>query len=75
MNDFNDITIYFRPNSFSKAIYNKEIDMEYDVKKSRLVGSFSDKTAKCDGMSIKEICLPLKVDRLGNVIELNGKKL
>lgn len=75
VNDFNDITIYFRPNSFSKAIYNKEIDMEYDVKKSRLVGSFSDKTAKCDGMSIKEICLPLKVDRLGNVIELNGKKL
>lgn len=25
--------------------------------------------------SIKEICVPLKVDRLGNIIELNGKKL
>lgn len=24
---------------------------------------------------VKEICLPLKVDRLGNVIEFNGKKL
>ena len=25
--------------------------------------------------SIKETCLPIKVDRLGNVIELNGKKI
>lgn len=28
-----------------------------------------------DKSSIKEICLPIKVDRLGSVIELNGKKL
>ena len=27
------------------------------------------------GEMIKEICVPLKVDRLGNIIELNGKKL
>ena len=27
------------------------------------------------GEMIKETCLPLKVDRLGNIIELNGKKL
>jgi CRISPR-associated endonuclease Csn1 len=27
------------------------------------------------GKMIKEICLPLKVDRLGNIVELNGKKL
>lgn len=25
--------------------------------------------------SIKEICIPLKINRLGNIIELNGKKL
>lgn len=25
--------------------------------------------------SIKEICLPIKVDRIGNIIEINGKKL
>lgn len=25
--------------------------------------------------SIKETCIPLKVDRLGNIIELNGKEL
>ena len=27
------------------------------------------------GEMIKEICVPIKVDRLGNIIELNGKKL
>ena len=27
------------------------------------------------GEMIKEICVPVKVDRLGNIIELNGKKL
>ena len=27
------------------------------------------------GEMIKEICVPLKVDRLGNIVELNGKKL
>lgn len=25
--------------------------------------------------SIKEICVPLKVDRIGNIIEINGRKL
>ena len=24
--------------------------------------------------SIKELCIPIKVDRLGNIIEFNGKK-
>jgi CRISPR-associated endonuclease Csn1 len=27
------------------------------------------------GEMIKEICVPIKVDRLGNIIELNGQKL
>ena len=27
------------------------------------------------GEMIKEICIPLKIDRLGNIVELNGKKL
>ena len=27
------------------------------------------------GEMIKEICIPIKVDRLGNIIELNNKKL
>ena len=27
------------------------------------------------GEMIKEICIPIKVDRLGNVVELNGQKM
>ncbi len=27
------------------------------------------------GEMIKEICVPMKVDRLGNIVELNGQKL
>ena len=27
------------------------------------------------GEMIKETCVPLKVDRIGNIVELNGKKL
>lgn len=35
-----------------------------------------NKTARAiSGEMIKEVCVPIKVDRLGNIIELNGKKL
>lgn len=71
VNDFNDTTIYFRPHTFSKAIFEKEIDMRYDAKKKKVLGSFSQKTANYDDMSIKDVCLPIKVDRLGNIIELD----
>lgn len=71
VNDFNDATIYFRPHAFSKAIFEKEIDMRYDAKKKKVLGSFSQKTANYDDMSIKDVCLPIKVDRLGNIIELD----
>ena len=71
VNDFNDATIYFRPHTFSKAIFEKEIDMRYDAKKKKVLGSFSQKTANYDDMSIKDVCLPIKVDRLGNIIELD----
>ena len=79
VNDFNDTTIYFRPCNFAKAIASKEVDMrlKYLKKedKEKIVGSFDDKTANFENKMIKEICVPLKVDRLGNIIELNGKKL
>lgn len=79
VNDFNDTTIYFKPCSFAKAIASKEIDMRRKfIKKEnaeKIVGSFDDKTASFENKMIKEICVPIKVDRLGNIIELNGKKL
>lgn len=40
------------------------------------VGSPKSKNERAiTGEMIKETCLPLKVDRLGNIIEFNGKKL
>ncbi len=40
-----------------------------DEKREKIVELTDDKK------SIKEICLPIKVDRLGNIIEINGKKV
>ncbi len=75
VNDFNDAgVVYFRPYSFANAITEKEVDCRID-EKGKLIGSFSDKTANFEGRSIRDNCVPIKVDRLGNIIELNGKKL
>ena len=68
VNDFSGNTIYFRPQSHAKALNDKEVDMRYDYNKNKIVGSYSDKTANFDGMQIKEICIPIRIDRLGNII-------
>ena len=75
MNDFNDGgVVYFRPHSFANSIIEKEVDLRKD-EKGKVIGSFSDKTASFEGKSIRDNCIPIKVDRLGNIIELNGQKL
>ena len=67
VNDFSDHTIYFSQNSFAKAIGPKEADLSFDNKKNKLSGSYDNKTASTEGISIKERCWKLSVDRLGNV--------
>lgn len=66
VNDFSS-TCYFTPNCIAKAIITKEVDMNYDEKKNKIVGSYDDKTASFEGKQIKDICIKLKVDRLGNI--------
>ena len=66
VNDFSS-TCYFSPNCLSKAIATKEVDLKFDMKKSKLTGSFDTKTASLEGKQIKDICIKLKVDRLGNI--------
>lgn len=39
------------------------------------LGSNNKAQSAWTGEMIKEICIPIKIDRLGNVIEFNGKKL
>ena len=62
VNDFSSTTCYFTPNRVAKAICPKEID-----KKGKDSGSFDTKTASIEGVQIKEVCIKLKVDRLGNI--------
>lgn len=70
VNDFNDAGVmYFRPYSHANAIVDKEVDLRMD-KKGNIIGSFSDKTANCYGLSIRDYCIPIKVDRLGNIIQI-----
>lgn len=66
VNDFSS-TCYFTPNYVAKAIAPKEIDLNYDKQKNKTSGSFDTKTASIEGMQIKDVCIKLKVDRLGNI--------
>ena len=72
VNNFTNGTIYFRPYYYAAAIVEKEVDLRLD-EKGKLKGSFSDKTANCDGMLIKDYCVPVKTDRLGNIIKIGFK--
>ena len=64
VNDFSS-TCYFVPNRIAKAIYPKEVDMQR--KGDELSGSYDTKTASIEGVQIKEFCIKLKIDRLGNI--------
>lgn len=61
---FTGSRLYAIPFSVAKSIVDK---MEF-TQLNKI--EFAD-----NKLSIKETCVPIKVDRLGNVIELNGKKL
>ncbi len=70
VNDFSGYTIYFSPNTLSKSICPKEVDMKFDEKKQKTTGSFDSKTASFEGISIKERCVKLKIDRLGIITKV-----
>lgn len=54
VNDFSGVTCYFTPNHMAKAIVSKEID-----------SSFDSKTARYNGLVIKDVCWKISVDRIG----------
>ncbi len=70
VNDFSS-TCYFTPNRIAKAIAPKEVDLNYDNNKKKLFGSYDTKTASVNGIQIKDICIKLKADRLGNISKAN----
>jgi CRISPR-associated protein, csn1 family len=66
VNDFSS-TCYFTPNRIAKAICPKEVDMQR--KGDELSGSYDTKTASMRSIQIKEFCIKLKIDRLGNIFK------
>ena len=69
VNNFTNGTIYFRPYYYATAIMDKEVDLRLD-EKGNLKGSFPDKTANCDGLLIRDYCIPITTDRLGNILKM-----
>ncbi|MCM8820323.1 MAG: hypothetical protein NC925_05975 [Candidatus Omnitrophica bacterium] len=66
VNNFTGSTCYFTPLNFADAIIPKEVDLKFDNNK-KIIGSFDKKTASIGNLDIKNVCIKLKVDRLGNV--------
>ncbi|MCL2326978.1 MAG: type II CRISPR RNA-guided endonuclease Cas9 [Bacteroidetes bacterium] len=66
VNDFSG-TCYFTPNRLAKNIVPKEVDLNFDTKKNKLSGSYDTKTASFEGKQIKDVCIKLNIDRLGNI--------
>ena len=70
VNNFtDDQKMYFRPFDVAAEIVENEIDLQKD-KKGKIFGSRVLKTANCNNLSIKDNCIPIKVDRLGNIIKI-----
>lgn len=84
--DASGVAANFVPYNIAQAIFSMKKDDQqklfkeyrYNIQNEIGIGSRPSKSpnefTKGD-VSIKETCLPIKVDRLGNVIEFNGKKL
>ncbi len=71
VNDFSK-AIYFTPVNISSCIISKEVDMNWDDKKAKISGSFDTKTASFEGRQIKDDCIKLQIDRLGNISPINN---
>lgn len=72
----------FVPHSSAMVLFSinakkqKEMGFDYRIQDEYGVGSPQSKNQRAvSGEMIKEICVPIKVDRLGNIIEYNGNKL
>lgn len=80
--DSSGTTANFIPERSANVIFSiamkkqREMGIDFVIQDEFGVGSPQSKNQKAiTGEMIKEICVPIKVDRLGNIVELNGKKL
>ena len=81
--DSSGIQANFVPSNISKTIFSITKDdqkkmfgcYKYNIQNEIGVGSRPSKSQNAiSGEMIKEMCIPIKIDRLGNVIEFNGIK-
>ncbi len=80
--DPNDDKGGFVPYAVAKTIFSvkftdqKKAGLSYPIQDEFGVGSQSSKSPRAlTGEMIKETCIPIQVDRLGNIIEFNGMKM
>ena len=80
--DSSGTTANFIPQRSANVIFSipmkkqNEMGVDFVIQDEFGVGSPQSKNQKAiTGEMIKEICVPIKVDRLGNIIELNGQKV
>lgn len=67
-NRFSGSDIYFRPINHSSEIDRYEVDLKpVNPKTGKNSGSQTNETTSFNGEQIKNICIKLKVDRLGNI--------
>lgn len=66
-NRFTGSDIYFRPINHASEIDKSEVDLKINLKTGKLGGSQTNETTSFNGEQIKNICIKLKVDRLGNI--------
>lgn len=82
--DVSGVTANFVSETIAQTIFSMTKDDQnklykeyrYNIQNEIGIGSRPSKSPNAiTGEMIKETCVPLKVDRLGNMIELNGQKL
>lgn len=65
VNDFSEHNIYFVPNSLSSSITDKELHNSAGFKTTRFINFSNDNE---EDVMLKEVCIKVKFDRIGNVI-------
>lgn len=72
VNDFSEHNIYFVPNNYAKDILGNELHKSAGFKTTRLVyfptkDDRNPQKAQDESMMIKEVCVKVLIDRLGNI--------
>ncbi len=68
-NRFTQGDVYFRPVNHASEINKNEVDLKINSRTGKLGGSQVNETTSFDGEQIKNICIKLQVDRLGNILK------